>query len=219
MKQKILGGLQRKFNGVSDPILSRIADKLAKTATTEEEVTTAIERVTIQQLIEGEADRRATEATLAAISNYEKKHSLKEGKPVTEGGQGKETELEKKDDDSDTPAWAKSLIESHNALSKKLAALEGNNIATSRKQKLQTIIGKLPEKLQKPYTRIAVKDMTDEEFQTLTTEISTEVEGLVIDANTKGAVFGRPGGKGKPITTGKEPSKEEVEEFTKQLKL
>jgi hypothetical protein len=192
---------------------------LAKTVTTEDAVQGAVDAVTFQQVIDSEADNRATQATQTAVSNYEKKHSLKEGKPVTEGKQEKE-ELEKKGNDEDTPKWAKDLIESNKTLSNKLAALEGDKITTTRKQKLEAIITKLPDNLKKPYNRIAVKDMTDEEFEALTTEISTEVEGLVADVNAKGAVFSKPAaGGGKQTVTGKEPSKEEIEEFAKQLNL
>ena len=43
MKEKILSALKTKFQGVSADILDRIATMLAKTATTEEQVTTAVE--------------------------------------------------------------------------------------------------------------------------------------------------------------------------------
>lgn len=42
MKQKILEALKAKFPGVNANVLNRIADKLAKTVTTDEQVTTAI---------------------------------------------------------------------------------------------------------------------------------------------------------------------------------
>lgn len=45
MRKEILEALRAKFAGISDAILGRIADKLAKTATTAEQVTTAVEGV------------------------------------------------------------------------------------------------------------------------------------------------------------------------------
>ena len=45
MKKEILEALTTKFPGVSASILGRIADKLAKTATTAEQVKTAVEGV------------------------------------------------------------------------------------------------------------------------------------------------------------------------------
>ena len=51
MRKEILDALKAKFTGVSDAILGRIADKLAKTATTAEQVATAVEGVTFQQAV------------------------------------------------------------------------------------------------------------------------------------------------------------------------
>jgi hypothetical protein len=209
MKQLILNALKAKYEGVSENILNRIADKLAKTVTKEDDVQAAVDAVTFQQVIDGEADRRATEATQNAVTNYEKKYSIKEGKPVTTGGgQGTQTEPDKGNDDKgETPAWAKAIIESNKALGDKLASLEGEKVTTSRKQKLDAVIDKLPDNLKKPYSRISLKDMTDDEFSTFITETTAEVEGLASDFAAKGAVIKTPMGGG---FTKKEPSKEEA---------
>lgn len=50
MRKELLDALKAKFEGVSDAVLGRMADKLAKTATTAEQVKTAVEGVTIQLL-------------------------------------------------------------------------------------------------------------------------------------------------------------------------
>jgi hypothetical protein len=141
---------------------------------------------------------RATEASQTAVTNYEKRHSLKEGKPVTGGGQGNENEPDKKEDgnNNDTPAWAKAIIESNKTLSEKLSALEGEKVTASRKQKLDAVIGKLPNNLQKPYGRISLKDMTEDEFNTLITETTEEVEDLSADFAAKGSVLKTPMGSG-----------------------
>jgi hypothetical protein len=109
-----LNALKARFAGVSESILNRIAEKLAKTVTKEDDVAAAVDAVTFQQVIDSESDRRATEASQTAVTNYERRHSLKEGKPVTGGGQGNENEPDKKEDgnNNDTPAWAKAIIES-----------------------------------------------------------------------------------------------------------
>ena len=52
MKIKLLEALQTKFNGVDAQLLEGVAEKLAKTITTDEEVATAIEGVTFQQILE-----------------------------------------------------------------------------------------------------------------------------------------------------------------------
>ena len=56
MRKEILDALKAKFTGVSDAILGRIADKLAKPATTAEQVATAVEGVTFQQVLESYGD-------------------------------------------------------------------------------------------------------------------------------------------------------------------
>jgi hypothetical protein len=212
MKQKIFEALKAKFEGVSDAVLNRIAEKSAKTVTTEEAVQGAVDSVTFQQIIDGEADRRATEATQSAVTNYEKKHGLKDGQKVETGGAAEKNDSNKKEDsnENDTPAWAKAIIESNKTLSEKLSALEGEKVTFSRKQKLDAIIGKLPDGLRKPYSRIPLKDMTDDEFDTFITETTTEVDTLSADFAVKGSVLKVPIGGG---ATKKEPSKEDAAEI------
>ncbi len=82
MKTKALDLLKAKFEGVSEQILSRIADKVAKTAKTDEEVQTAVDGLTFQSLLDSYGDSRATEAQQTAVRNYETKHGLKDGKAV-----------------------------------------------------------------------------------------------------------------------------------------
>lgn len=215
MKKQILDALKAKFPGVSEQVLSRIADKLAKTATTDEQVATAVEGVTYQQIIDGEADRRATEATQTAVSNYEKKHGLKDGQKV----QGGEPVIEPGKGDDETPAWAKNLIKTTEVLATKVQAMEGEKITANRKQKLDAIINKLPENLRKPYARTPVNELTDEEFDTLTGEIQTEVDGLVKEASAKGAVFGRPVGNGASQAGPKEASDAEAASVVDKMNI
>ncbi|MDR0733803.1 MAG: hypothetical protein LBF08_07075 [Dysgonamonadaceae bacterium] len=216
MIQKILDALKTRFEGVDEKVLSRIANKLAKTVTTEEGVQPAVDGVTFQQVIDAEADRRATEATQTAVSNYEKKHGLKDGQKAEPGTEPTKTEPNKEPDDkTETPAWAKVIIESNKVLSEKLTALEGEKVETTRKQKLDAVISSLPDNLKKPYSRISLKDMTEDEFDEFVTETTTEVGGLVADFAAKGAALGVPT-KGGSFTK-KEPSKEETTEVVSSL--
>ena len=84
MKTKILEALTTKFEGVNSKILDAMAEKLSRSVSTEEEVATAVEGVTFQSLLEMYGDQRANSASVTAVSNYEKKHGLKEGKPIEE---------------------------------------------------------------------------------------------------------------------------------------
>ena len=78
MRKETLDTLKAKFEGVSDAILGRIADKIAKTATTGEQAQAAVEAYTLQQLLEGYGDSRATEAQQTAVHNYESRYGLKD---------------------------------------------------------------------------------------------------------------------------------------------
>ena len=212
MFQLILNALKAKFQGVSDAVLSRIANKLAKTVTSQEQVATSVEGVTLQQVIDSYADHRATEAQQTAVQNYESKYGLKDGEKVTpvtvqqQGGQptgGQPTQPTA--GATETPEWAKQLIEQNKALTDRIAKMEGQRTTENRKQQLSTIIAKLPEQLRKPYERITLDSLSDEQFNTLVTEVTTEVEGIANDINSKGAVFGRPtansgGNQGNELT-------------------
>ncbi|MCF0187940.1 MAG: hypothetical protein HUK04_00375 [Bacteroidaceae bacterium] len=188
MRKEILDALKAKFPGVSESVLGRIADKIAKTATTAEQVKTVVEGVTIQQVIDSYADSRATEASQTAVRNYEDKHGIKDGKPV-------ETPNPQPTGGEQQPATQGGADES-TALLKQLLArmdkLESDRTATSRKERLNALTSKLPEHLRKVYDRYPVEKYTDEEFNTLLSEVTTEVEGFADETAAKGGVFGKP---------------------------
>lgn len=194
MRKEILDALKAKFPGVSDNVLGRIADKLAKTATTAEQVRTAVEGVTIQQVIESYGDSRATEASNTArenaVKDYESRYGLKDGVKVTNntnnGGEqptgGSATNPTGGDE---TPAWAKTLLE-------RIGRLETSKTTETRKQQLNAIIGKLPETTRKAYERLPLDKYSEEEFTTMLGEVTTEVEGIVDETQARGGVFGKP---------------------------
>lgn len=209
MKNRILGALKAKFEGVGDAILSRIAEKLVRTVTNEDAVQGAVDAVTFQQIIDGEADRRATEATQSAVSNYEKKHSLKEGKPVAGGAQENKTATTTGGEIT-AETIAAAVAAAVKPLADEINALKIGKVSEGRKLRLEAVIDKLPDSLKKTYGRVALKDMTDDEFEAFISETTSDVEAMVADAATKGAVMKTPMGGGK--TAGKEPSKEDAAE-------
>ena len=198
MKQQILTALKAKFVGVSDAILDRVATKLAQTVTTAEQVQTAVDGVTFQQVLESYGDSRATQATQTAVHNYETKYGLKDGvkvtppeqqppvppvtPPVTPPAGGAEA----------VPAWAQALIESNNSLKNELAQMKTARTTETRKHQISTLIEKLPENLRKAYSRTPVDGLTDEQFTALVGEITTEVGDIQSSIQQKGAVFGKP---------------------------
>lgn len=202
MKKELLAALKAKFEGVNESILSRIADKLAKTTTKEEDVATAVSGVTIQQIIEGYGDSRATEAQQSAVRNYEEKYGLKDGERVQEP--------KLKPQEETMPEWAKQLVAENKTLSERLGRMDGERITAERKQKLSAVFKKLPENLRKPYERMSIDKLSDEEFTTLFGEITAEVDEIASSVKSKGAVFGRPAAH-QGTDNSQELSKEEQE--------
>ena len=209
MKQQILTALKAKFVGVSDAILDRVATKLAQTVTTAEQVQTAVDGVTFQQVLESYGDSRATQATQTAVHNYETKYGLKDGvkvtPPATPPAGGAET----------VPAWAQALIESNNSLKNELAQMKTARTTETRKQQISTLIEKLPENLRKAYSRTPVDGLTDEQFTALVGEITTEVGDIQSSIQQKGAVFGKPAAQNGG-NQGAELTKEQVAAITQR---
>ena len=187
MYDTILEQLKTKFSGVSEDILGRVAKKLAGTAKTEDEVKTAVDGVTFQQLLESYGDSRAIDATKTAVMNYEKKHGLKDGKVVTP-----QPPLEPTPQTDDTPAWAQALVASVKSLSSEVATMKGEKVAASRRQKLEEALKPLPETLRRAYERTPYTDLKDDEFDTLLGDITAEVGEIAKAEKSKGLVFGTP---------------------------
>lgn len=194
MKKELLDALKANFVGVSEHVLNRVAEKLAKTVTTAEQVASAVEGVTFQQVLDSYGDSRATEAQQTAVKNYESKYGLKDGVKA-EGGAATAPPAQTPPPAAggdDVPAWAKTLLDTNKALAERLNKFEADRTTATRREQLNGIIGKLPEHLRKPYERTSVDNLTDEQFTALTGEITTEVDAIVKDAQAKGAVFGKP---------------------------
>ena len=196
MKQLILNALKAKFTGVSDAILDRVATKLAQTVTQTEQVQTVVDGVTFQQVLESYGDSRATQAQQTAVHNYEQKYGLKDGVKVEDqqrqqqtGAQQQTVEQHGGKPNDDVPAWAKAIID-------RMDKMDSERITTTRRQQIDKLIEGLPENLKKAYGRTPVDGLTDEEFNALTTEITTEVNGITTEIQQRGAKFGAPSVQG-----------------------
>ena len=207
MKEKILAALKAKFQGVNADILDRIAAMLAKTVTTEDQVTASVEGVTKDYIdvIEAYGDSRATNTQKTAVLNYERKYGLKDGEKVEKPAEQTKTTpaTTTPAGGGETPAWAQALIDSNKQLTERLNRMEGERTTASRKAELEGIISRLSENQRKGYQRISVDTLSDEEFATLKGEVTAEVEDLVKVTGAKRAVFGRPQGQGNIINDGK----------------
>lgn len=143
--EQILAGLQQKFAGVDTATLTRIATKKAEGVTDETKVNSIVEGISFQDVMQNYGDFRAGQAQTSAVSNYEKKHGLKDGKPVKEPEEKKD---EKKDEKkNEVPSWAQALIDSNKSLSEKLSTYEAEKAQAQRNSQISAVAKKygIPE--------------------------------------------------------------------------
>lgn len=139
--EQILAGLQQKFAGVDTATFTRIATKKAEGVTDETQVNSIVEGISFQDVLTSYGDFRAGDARITAVANYEKKHNLKDGKPI-------ENPEEKKDEKKDeVPSWAQALIDSNKSLSEKLTAYEAEKAQAQRNSQISAVAKKygIPE--------------------------------------------------------------------------
>lgn len=213
MKVKILAALKTKFTGVQDAILGRVADKLLSSGKVkkEEDVATAVDGVTFDEVLTMYGDSRANEAATTAVRSYEQKHNLKDGKPTEKAAETTVVKTETQADNANAnngggeekaPAWASVIVDTVNKLSERMNAYEQGRTTESRRSQLETAIASLPDALRKAYLRTPVESQTDQEFTTLLADITNEVAEIERSGRAAGAVTGRPLGSGKTATAG-----------------
>ncbi len=170
MFEKIFEGFKTKFPGVDPKILERIARKKAETTTTEEEAKTVVDGTTFQSIIESEADRRATEAQVSAVANYEKKHNLKAGKPIAAPAQQQEppkpTTPEPQDGaGSELMAMLTQMQKDNKAMRDQLDGILTEKRGNQRKAKYEALLAgasdKLKERYMRDFDRLAFNDDDD----------------------------------------------------------
>lgn len=131
MKQKLFEALKTKFVGVDAQILDRIATKKAEGQTDENQIPTIIEGISFQDVLTSYGDFRAGDASKTAVTNYEKKHNLKDGKTIEQPEPTPSPNPEPPKPD-DTPAWAKALIDQNKTLTEKIASIENKSSLEQR---------------------------------------------------------------------------------------
>ena len=195
--EQILAGLQQKFAGVDTATLTRIAAKKAEGVTDETQVNSIVEGISFQDVLTSYGDFRAGDARITAVANYEKKHNLKDGKPIENPGEKKEDEV---------PSWAQALIDSNKSLSEKLTAYEAEKAQAQRNSQISSVAKKygIPEFMLKDraipentdldtYFKDMKQDMSNNGFQFSkapeTAEQKQEKEAIefaqMIEADTK----------------------------------
>lgn len=139
--EQILAGLRTKFQGVDDATLQRMASKKAEGVTDESKVNSIVEGISFQDVLTSYGDYRADGAQKTAVSNYEKKHNIKDGKPIEEPKPQDPlpTPTPQSNPTEQVPAWAQGLIDSNKTLSEKLAAMDAKTKADERNQQIAAV--------------------------------------------------------------------------------
>lgn len=158
MKEKILALLKTKFPGVDEATLIRIAEKKAAGVTDESQVQPIADGVGFQDVLNSYGDFRANGAVASAVSNYEKKHNIKDGKPIENPNPIPNPKPEDKKDD--VPAWAQALIDSNKNLLTELSALKQEKLQATRQEQIMAKAKEygIPETFAKRY---AIPDDAD----------------------------------------------------------
>lgn len=134
MKEKILAALKTKFTGVDEAILSRIAEKKANGVTDDSQVQKIIDGLGFQDVLNSYGDFRAGDATRTSILNYEKRHNLKDGKPIENPDPNPKPNQEGDPDMAKIIADAVSMAVK--PLSEKLAQFETEKLQATRQEQI-----------------------------------------------------------------------------------
>lgn len=141
--EQILAGLQTKFPGADAATLTRIATKKAEGVTDETKVNSIVEGISFQDVMQNYGDFRAGQAQTSSIANYEKKHGLKDGKPI-ENPKPEPPKPEPKPDEK--PDIAKLIADGIAAgikpFSDKLAAFEAKEAQAQRMAQISSVAKK-----------------------------------------------------------------------------
>ena len=139
--EQILAGLKTKFQGVEDATLQRIATKKSEGVTDESKVNSIVEGIAFQDVLNSYGDYRADGAQKTAISNYEKKHNIKDGKPVEETKPQDPPKTDPKPDEPQDLAAkiAAALGTALKPLSDRLDAMDAQKKADTRNQQIDEV--------------------------------------------------------------------------------
>lgn len=182
MNKIILEALTAKFEGVNAEILTRVAEKLATKATTEEEAKALADGVSFQDLLDRYADYRVQQA-----SSKQPKPAPQEPKPAPAPQEPKQP-----NEPSDAlPEWAKEL-------KKELESYKAQEANAKRLGKLKDILKELPESLrgryERDFSRLTFKD--DEDFTKWMEELTPDVSSILEDYKKMGGSVTNPKGGG-----------------------
>lgn len=201
MKKKLIAAIQAKFVGIDDNTAERLAKRIlakSESITTDDEVTVAVDAITLSDVLKSVNDFSADEA----VKRYEEKYGLEKGvkketpKPEEQKPEVKPEEKKKEDPAPDPmaafkemfTAFSKELNQKLQTVSDDVAAMKSGRITEGRKAKLADAIKDLKDYQKKPYGRIKVDGMTEDEFNEFLSEVKEEVSDIISENRASGGV-------------------------------
>lgn len=198
--EQILAGLQQKFAGVDTATLTRIATKKAEGVTDETKVTSIVEGISFQDVMQNYGDFRAGQAQTSAVSNYEKKHGLKDGRESET--RTTETNDPPKPQETDIAKMiADGIAAGIKPFADKLAKMEENEAQAQRNSQISAVAKKygIPE--------FMLKDRNIPE----NTDLDTYFKDMKQDMSNSGFQFS------KAPETAEQKQEKEASEFAKMI--
>lgn len=243
MKKKLIEAIMAKFVGIDENTAKRLAERaIAKSEaiTNDDEVAAAVKAIALSDVLKSVTDYSADEA----VKRYEEKYNLEKGEkkkspednddankpnepkpkpaPQVGGGEGgeKKDELTMEAIKSLFAGYQKEFNKKLEEVSTGLASIRNGRITETRRAKLDELLKDLKDYQRKPYGRIQVDKMTDEEFDGLLAEVKEEVNDIVAENRASGGIVTPAlGGRHTPTGPTKEATKEEIENLVNQFDL
>jgi len=200
MKKKLIAAIQAKFVGIDDNTAERLAKRLlakSEAITNDDEVAVAVEAITLSDVLKSVNDFSADEA----VKRYEEKYGLEKGvkKETPKPDEKPDVKPDEKKDEPEKPdpmaafkelfnAFSKEMSEKIKSVSDDVAAIKTGRISEGRRAKLAEAIKDLKDSQKKPYGRIKVDGMTDDEFNDFLSEVKEEVSDIISENRASGGI-------------------------------
>lgn len=177
--EQILAGLQQKFTGVDTAILTRIAIKKAEGVTDKIKVNSIVEGISFSDVLNSYGDFRVGDASRTSVLNYEKRHNLKDGKPIESPNSNPNPNPKPEDKTDDMAAIiANAVSTAVKPLSDELAQFKAEKSQATRQEQIMAKEYGIPENYAK---RCAIKD--DEDLDVYFKDLKQEFanDGFIIE--------------------------------------
>lgn len=228
MKKKLIEAIKAKFVGIDDNTAERLAKRTIQKGepiTNDDEVAVAVEAITLSDVLKSVTDFSADDA----VKKYEEKYGLDKGekknpKPNDPPEPPKPADPPKPQEGGDKDeamkamfkemfsTFSKEIAQKIQTVSDDVAAMKSGRVAENRRAQLNGLLKDLKDFQKKPYGRIQVEKMSDEEFDSFLTEVKEEVNDIISENRASGGVFTPPfGGRHEPTGPVKEASADEIQ--------